>query len=86
MVEALELSGFQIVECRSKFLPYTIKRQRFPALVLAQALSGPTADPMATGQANVPCREAERMMDNTISQVDFVMPVFNEGDNIARAP
>ena len=36
MVEALELSGFEVVECRSKFLPYTIKRQRFPALVLAR--------------------------------------------------
>ena len=25
------------------------------------------------------------MTDNTLPQVDFVMPVFNEGDNIARA-
>jgi len=36
MAEALELSGFEVVECRSKFLPYTMKRQRFAAQFLAR--------------------------------------------------
>jgi hypothetical protein len=28
MAEALELSGFEVIECRSKFLPYTMKSRR----------------------------------------------------------
>jgi SAM-dependent methyltransferase len=36
MAEALELSGFEVVECRSKFLPYTLTRRRLPGLVLAR--------------------------------------------------
>jgi SAM-dependent methyltransferase len=36
MAEALELSGFVVTECRSKFLPYTIKRQPLWNVALAR--------------------------------------------------
>ena len=36
MSEALELSGFEVVECRSKFLPYTMKRRKSFSPTLAR--------------------------------------------------
>jgi SAM-dependent methyltransferase len=36
MSEALRLSGFEVIECRSKFLPYTVKSRRNIAPTLAK--------------------------------------------------
>jgi SAM-dependent methyltransferase len=36
MTEALELSGFEVIECRSKFLPYTIKSRKTFSPTLAR--------------------------------------------------
>ena len=81
MTEALEVAGFRVVECRARFLPYTTK-SRLPqwAFLVRLYLRFRPAQ-YSSGQTNAPGRGAAAVTD----EVDFIVPVYNEGSNIASA-
>ena len=84
MTEALEIAGFQVVECRARFLPYTTK-SRLPqwAFLVRLYLRLPPAQWLLGKQMLVVAERPRR--NDPPTEIDFIIPVYNEGSNIASA-
>ncbi len=81
MTEALEVAGFGVVECRARFLPYTTKSRLPQWAFLVRTLPTLATCPVSSRQTDARGRGAASVTD----QIDFIVPVYNEGPNIANA-